>query len=110
MQPECKLEQALKLIRETQETVKSFGYHICLGGGVLNLGYSYKDLDLYIIPLCDTENKLEDLVQSLEIGWGPSYEVFSIFEQESVYANKMRFMPQKLNNLPCVVEVFIVKQ
>lgn len=44
------LSQALDLIRELQPLMRSMHYHITLGGGVLNEGFSEKDLDLFIIP------------------------------------------------------------
>lgn len=45
------LDDALKLIRGIQPSVKGFGFHVALAGGVLNLGESDKDLDLVILPL-----------------------------------------------------------
>lgn len=47
------LDEALSLVRSMQGTVRGFQYHIVLGGGVLNNGYSYKDLDLYCLPFGD---------------------------------------------------------
>lgn len=41
--------EAVNIIQELQEFAHSCGYHICLGGGVLNKGVSYNDLDLIII-------------------------------------------------------------
>lgn len=66
------LPQALNLIRETQTAAKGFGYHICLGGSVLNAGQSKKDLDLYFLPLLSESLDPKSLIQSLEIGWGLS--------------------------------------
>lgn len=45
------LQEALQLIRNIQPNVRKFGYHICLGGSILNKGMSDNDLDLYFIPL-----------------------------------------------------------
>ena len=47
------LQDALLLVWDIQETTRLFGYHVALGGGVLNRGYSTKDLDLYFLPLCN---------------------------------------------------------
>jgi len=45
------LKEATELIAAQQPTAKEHGYHICLGGGVLNKGESEKDLDLYFLPM-----------------------------------------------------------
>lgn len=45
------IEDGLNLIRAIQPEARRFGYHIALGGGVLNNGISYKDIDLYFLPL-----------------------------------------------------------
>lgn len=39
------------LIRNIQATVWPLGWHVALGGGVLNHGYSNNDLDLYLLPI-----------------------------------------------------------
>lgn len=44
------LEEALSLVRELQPKLHLIQYHVTLGGGTLNCGYSRKDLDLFIIP------------------------------------------------------------
>ena len=49
-------EQAHKVILKLQQDSRSFGYHLCLGGGVLNHGASGKDLDLYFLPLDNDKN------------------------------------------------------
>lgn len=49
-------EQAHKVILKLQQDSRSFGYHLCLGGGVLNHGASSKDLDLYFLPLDNDKN------------------------------------------------------
>ena len=50
-QPMWTFNNALPYISELQPRVKKCGYHLCLGGGVLNKGKSNKDLDLYFLPL-----------------------------------------------------------
>lgn len=65
------LDEALRLVRGLQGEVKKFGFHLCLGGGVLNTGLSHHDVDLYFLPLGNTEvGKVDDLVVWLEGLWG----------------------------------------
>jgi len=52
------LDLALKVIRLIQPKIRNFGYHCALGGGVLNKGYSTKDLDLYMLPLVGTPDPM----------------------------------------------------
>jgi hypothetical protein len=49
------LEDALAHVRDIQLSTRKFGYHLTLGGGVLNNGYSEKDLDLFFLPLDDSK-------------------------------------------------------
>ena len=68
-----KIEEGLKLIRALQGRVKEFGYHIALGGGVLNTGTSEKDLDLYFLPFNNPNIAKEDtdgLLDWLTKLWG----------------------------------------
>lgn len=68
-----KIEEGLKLIRALQGRTKDFGYHIALGGGVLNTGVSDKDLDLYFLPFNNDNVAKEDadgLIQWLAGLWG----------------------------------------
>lgn len=71
-----KLDEALELIRSLQPKVKTFGFHLCLGGGVLNKGFSEKDLDLYFLSLGKSKEKVKgkELVEWLEKLWGESQE------------------------------------
>lgn len=54
------LESALKFIQKIQPSAKVVGFHVCLGGGVLNKGESNNDLDLYFLPLEDESNHPDD--------------------------------------------------
>jgi hypothetical protein len=54
------LDEALELVRRLQDDTRQFGYHLAIGGGVINNGYSDKDLDLYFLPL-DDQDRPEDL-------------------------------------------------
>ena len=45
------LDTALPVVRALQFKALQFGYHIALGGGVLNKGQSDRDLDIVVMPL-----------------------------------------------------------
>ena len=49
------LNEALEVIRSIQPACHRHRYHAVLGGGVLNVGYSRKDLDLFFLPFGDTD-------------------------------------------------------
>ena len=66
MNQSWQIEEGLKLIRALQGRVKEFGYHIALGGGVLNNGASDKDLDLYFLPFNNPNVAKEDTTGMLE--------------------------------------------
>lgn len=65
-----KLEDGLRLVRALQEQTKDFGYHITLGGSVLNAGESENDLDLYFLPYTGMEANDTGLVEWLTSLWG----------------------------------------
>lgn len=64
------LEEALPLIRILQPQTRQYGYHLCLGGGVLNTGRSEKDLDLYFLPMSPSEGNADSLQAWLDGLWG----------------------------------------
>jgi len=69
-----KLDEALKIIRNLQPETRKFGYHLCLGGGVLNKGESNKDLDLVFVPLDNGKPSNPDgLLEYLGVLWGTWY-------------------------------------
>jgi hypothetical protein len=79
------IEDALKTIRALQIGAVNFGYHICLGGGVLNHGSSKKDLDLYFLPYNNPSFK-EDrpaLIAWLEGMWGVGKSIVTSHEDQS---------------------------
>lgn len=45
------LSEALDVIRPLQFKALQYGYHLALGGGVLNKGMSDNDLDIIVLPL-----------------------------------------------------------
>lgn len=67
---------SLPLIRHLQEKCHQIGYHVALGGGVLNNGSSDKDLDLYFLPmgndnLNNNRTLLFDVLEELWGAWEP---------------------------------------
>lgn len=71
-----KLEEALEVIRAIQPAIRKFGYHLCLGGGVLNTGMSRKDLDLYFLPMHPGSVAGQPkLLAWLEGMWGPAEQM-----------------------------------
>lgn len=94
------LEDALGLIRPLQEAARSYGYHLCLGGGVLNRGYSEKDLDLYFLPLGEPKVMPTQLVKWLDTMWGEGEDIGENYEDiKSVYLYRMKFKygPQRID-------------
>ena len=70
--PMWTLDTALLLVRRLQPETRQFGYHLALGGGVLNAGESTKDLDLYFLPLDDQDEDpdMDALIAWLAGNWG----------------------------------------
>lgn len=70
------LDPALRIVRALQPTTRQFGYHLTLGGGVLNKGESKKDLDLYFLPMGGfgkgKKNNANGMLKYLEKLWGSS--------------------------------------
>lgn len=67
------LDDSLKLIRAIQQESRKYGYHLTLGGSVLNDGRSEKDLDLYFLPLDNPKMPTSDpkaLLTWLTTLWG----------------------------------------
>ena len=102
------LEQALELIRELQPQVKEFNYHICLGGSVLNTGWSTKDLDLYFLPLDNgMDAQLHSLADFLEHKLGESVDISGerYRNSTSCYEYKLKFTYQNKR-----IDLFIIKE
>lgn len=77
LDPYWTLEDALPLIRGIQPHTRSYGYHLALGGGVLNNGKSGKDLDLYFLPLESQKFKTDcdGMLSFLKDTWGTCEEI-----------------------------------
>lgn len=84
------MDAALAFIRELQPALHSRLYHVAMGGGVLNKGFSEKDLDLYLFPF---DNAVyEPILPYLEELWGPSTPLSSeINREERGYPQDMNF-------------------
>lgn len=54
------LQEAQILINGLQPKLRKVDYHVTLGGGVLNNGFSPNDLDLYFLPLEDESTHPDD--------------------------------------------------
>lgn len=87
------LEDALKLIRELQPEMRQFGYHLTLGGGVLNRGSSKKDLDLFFLPMNPVNGNGRQLKEYLDTKWGPGKPlgVADKYPDEPGFAYKLKY-------------------
>ena len=79
------LDEALGLVRAIQQDSRKFGYHITLGGGVLNKGESRKDLDLFFLSLDNHKIKADPdgCMKWLTSLWG---EGKKMWEQDPIVA------------------------
>lgn len=90
------LDTARVLIMALQHHTRSYGYHLALGGGVLNKGESEKDLDLYFLPLDNSGNppQSQELTEWLETMWGKGVNISSdeYGHTNSYYRVKKKFL------------------
>lgn len=100
------LDEALPIIRELQGEIRPLGYHLTLGGGVLNKGHSYKDLDIYIIPLVGETAKIIDLMNLLAHKFGEPEEIGSggASYEPDVYAYKQQYGTKDRR-----IDIFVIK-
>lgn len=77
------LDDALPVVRSLNIALSEVGWCVALGGGVLNKGWSYHDLDLVLVPFDSTKahRKEVDLVLLSEPGWVRTHRV------EEMHAN-----------------------
>ena len=87
------LESTLPLVRRLQPDTRQFGYHLALGGGVLNTGESHKDLDLYFLPLDDTDAApdTDALVQWLDEQFGDGTSLIDARYTSEHYKAKRKY-------------------
>lgn len=82
--------QALELVRKLQPELHARKYHVALGGGVLNKGFSKKDLDLYFFSF-DNET-ITPIMPYLEELWGAATPLGSeIIRKERGYPPDRNF-------------------
>ena len=60
------LENAIELIRLLQPTAHAHGYHLALAGGILNFGYSDKDVDIVALPNFNAEQQWDEFQDDAE--------------------------------------------
>jgi hypothetical protein len=67
------LAEGVEVVRRIQPLTRDFNYRLVIGGGVVNVGFSRKDLDLFFLPLCNSaENDSAGMLCGLEFLWGKS--------------------------------------
>ena len=109
------LEEALPLIRNLQPQAHQFGYHLCLGGGVLNTGRSEKDLDLYFLPMSPSDDKAAELKAWLDNLWGAGVDLCNMalmrlaeevpeYPDDPMYQEKLKYDFSDLR-----IDVFIMR-
>lgn len=105
--PSWTLDQALTLIRQLQPTAFEAGYHLNLGGGVLNHGKSNNDLDILAMPgSFEIETNIKKLVDTLTLSCG-----FTLDEVKTTYpgiivhklSNKQICSTQKLDLIQVLI-------
>lgn len=87
------IADALTLVRDRQPLLHGQGWHMAMGGGVLNTGVSAKDLDLYFIPM-DSSAPAEAILPTLETWWGPSMEMSKLkdnYPDDTNFEHKVKF-------------------
>lgn len=60
------LENSVELIRILQPLAHQHGYHLALAGGILNRGYSDKDLDVVALPRSEMEQDWPEFQEHVE--------------------------------------------
>ena len=100
------LEDALPLIRAIQPITRTYHFHLCLGGGVLNKGRSNKDRDLYFLPLNhDDIADVKGMEAWLTSVWGPPEPIGDddYLDIEPIYKRKLKYTYSGLR-----IDVFIL--
>lgn len=105
------LEQGLKVVRALQPHTRQFGYHLTIGGGVVNNGESEKDLDLYFLPMGGFNKRLEskpdDMLAFLEQLWGKAETIRKEYEddddKEMLYKHAVKFSRKDKQRIDCFI-------
>lgn len=105
------LEGGVAVVRALQQPSRTYGYHVAIGGGVVNAGRSDKDLDLYFLPMGGF-NKEKDvlnpdgLLTTLERFWGPAEKLSKEYEGVvSTYKHAVKFVRNgtKAQRIDCFI-------
>ena len=77
------LDEGISLVRGLQDGTRKFGYHLCIGGGVVNKGRSNKDVDLFFLPLDNDKDKPnpDGILKWLEEMWGESENLMKEYDR-----------------------------
>lgn len=86
--PVWTLNDARDLLRVLQPELHARKWHVALGGGVLNAGQSYKDLDLYFLPF--GERVVESILPLLRDLWGTELAI-SDYPPDENFSAKVKF-------------------
>lgn len=86
------LDDALGVVRNLQPAAHAHGYHVTLGGGVLNRGESDKDVDLYFLPLLDTPRDEDALLAAISARFGEATQLdYGNRKDMGCYSHKLKF-------------------
>lgn len=88
------LDEGLEILRNLQEDVRQFNYHIAIGGGVVNEGSSRKDLDLFFLSMNNGKPKdPEGLLEFLAVEWGAPTPIGENYldAPDRAYSHKVSF-------------------
>lgn len=107
-EPAWTLDEALEVVRRLQPLVRPLDFHFAIGGGVVNAGRSYHDLDLYLLPVFKGRpydfNAIEQLLYDT---FGPKSDLIATSEGPTGREGPTyRFQWRYLNN-GRTVDVFI---
>lgn len=105
------IDSGLLVVRMIQQDVRQYGYHVTIGGGVVNNGFSNKDLDLYFLPMGgfnpnDRRNP-NGLIEYLEGLWGSSQSLGKgdahYSKVTGAYRRTCKFFRNKQERIDCFI-------
>lgn len=86
------LDDGISLVRAIQQGCRKYGYHVTIGGGVVNKGTSDKDVDLYFHPLDNGKSSdLSGLMEWLTSMWGEYEPIGSEYEGPASFDTETSF-------------------
>ena len=101
------LRDALHLVSLLQPFAWANRYHVTLGGGMLNHGYSDKDIDLYLLPFEQHNNNIEKLKLALKMVLGEVVTDYKVTEKDYPPSNSI-VLANKFVVGGVPVDVFVV--